>query len=280
MKIEICNKLLWKKFFESIAIISAFFTIFSIFINIPNDNKKEFFFVFFGVLVVIFLFLYYKANVLKILELKINNNKVIIRMPANIFDNAENNNSLIVIPVNEYFDTMLGKGIISEGSIHGQFIKSKYKDNIVELTTLVDEKLINIKNEINPNRNIERNKKYTLGTTINLDNGYVLTALSHFDENNCAKLSKNQYLNFLNIFWDELIKVYQGEKNIIIPLFGSGITRMDNKITGQDFLEQILNSIKMSNIKLARGSRITILIHEDSVDEIDLYKIQYLYKGE
>lgn len=48
---------------------------------------------------------------------------------------------IIVIPVNEYFDTHIGDGIISSNSIHGKFVNSIFKDRIDELNTIITDAL-------------------------------------------------------------------------------------------------------------------------------------------
>lgn len=54
---------------------------------------------------------------------------------------------------------------------------------------------------------------------------YILFAFSHFDENNRAYLNLDDYLSCLTNYWIEVNRIYNGE-NVIVPLLGTGITRL------------------------------------------------------
>ena len=54
---------------------------------------------------------------------------------ANLFDQK----GVMVIPVNDYFDTHVGDGIIDPKSVHGQFINKLFNNRLDEL----DQKIAN-----------------------------------------------------------------------------------------------------------------------------------------
>lgn len=76
-----------------------------------------------------------------------------------------NNNGIIIIPVNEYFDTLVDDRVIAENTLHGMFIKQFFGGNEKALRNQIIHSLNNKPFiEINPNRTIGNKKRYELGT--------------------------------------------------------------------------------------------------------------------
>ena len=152
---------------------------------------------------------------------------------------------IIVIPVNEYFDTHIGDGIISSNSIHGKFVNSIFKDRIDELNTIITDALKNRPCEYNASRQKGNKQKYELGTCIDVkegDNIYVLVALTHFDKDNHAYLERKDF----PIVFDKLIFhlndiSMQVEKSIYMPLMGTGLSRL--KRSPQTILNFLVDAI-------------------------------------
>ena len=152
---------------------------------------------------------------------------------------------IIVIPVNEYFDTHIGDGIISSNSIHGKFVNSIFKDRIDELNTIITDALKNRPCEYNASRQKGNKQKYELGTCIDVkegDNIYVLVALTHFDKDNHAYLERKDF----PIVFDKLIFhlndiSMQVEKSIYMPLMGTGLSRL--KRSPQRILNFLVDAI-------------------------------------
>ena len=76
-------------------------------------------------------------------------------------------------------------------------------------------------------------------------------AFVKLDEKGAGKMSYNDYLNSLNILWDE-ISNYCEHKDIYIPIIGSGqTTRFDGEnYNHQDLLDVIIASYRLSPHKL------------------------------
>ena len=119
----------------------------------------------------------------------------------------------------------------------------------------------------------QKTNKYELGTTIEVADEFILTAFTHFDSENKAFLSKGEFLLCLDSLWKEINRIY-AQRNINIPLLGSGISRIGNDLKPQDYLEQILNSIKLSDIDNAYNTSINIVLHESIKEHIDLFNIK------
>ncbi|HAP8278212.1 TPA: hypothetical protein IVZ97_002365, partial [Enterococcus faecium] len=122
--------------------------------------------------------------------------------------------------------------------------------------------------------------KYVLGSLVALDNEYIVTAMSRFDENNKAFLSMEDYIAFLMKFWEKISIVYN-QRTVVIPVMGSGITRFPNGYDNaklQDLLQIILWTFEVSKIKLDLPAKLVIVISEKKEDRINLFKLKEMGK--
>lgn len=126
MKIKPWDRYVIKKFFEIFAILATLFSIWVALFPISDETRKISGIVFLSVCAAIFVAVLIFANVTQKVELKIRNTKIVVRV-GDIWEASGKK----VIPMNEYYDTE-NLGIISEGSLHGQFIE-RYKDKEKEL---------------------------------------------------------------------------------------------------------------------------------------------------
>ena len=267
MKVKVLNKNLWKNYLALLGKVGIFTSFLTIFIKIENEYKLILGIFFLIIIVLIFLYLLYRANHLDKIQLKINGLKVNV-----FYDDLFNMQGLKVIPFNEYFDTIVDNKIVAEKSLNGKFIKKNYP-KISDLDEQINDKLKGVKYTINNSRISGKKKKYELGTTIEVKDGYLLTAFAHFDNQNKAYLSKIEYLICLDNLWKELNRIY-AQRNINIPLLGSGISRIGNDLKLQDYLYLIIISLKFSNLDNAYNTKINIVLHESVKDEINLFEIK------
>ena len=233
--------------------------------------------------IALYLILFCLANALKKIDFDINKIKVEIRR-GNIFEEK----GLKVIPFNEKFDTEVDDKIISKNSLNGKFLNRR--DLVKDINSFKDKdkkwnkyETFKIK-KIDPNNliaedelkkemkkeMIEGTDRYKLGSIFKWNNEYLITSFSKFDDKNQAYLKLENYYLFLEKFWENLSAVYSGE-DIVIPLLGSGITRLD--IEDEDLLKMILLTLKMSRKKF---SKITIVLTENRLEKIDLYHLKEL----
>ena len=120
-----------------------------------------------------------------------------------------------------------------------------------------------------------KSTRYSIGSMIVVDD-FVLTAFSIFDENNCARLTINDYLSFLMRFWNEINSVY-AQKKVVVPIFGSGITRFTNgmeDINENELLRIMIWTFKVSKIKFEYPAELSIIIHPDKIDKIDIFSLK------
>lgn len=195
---------------------------------------------------------------------------------GDIFDSSSN----IVIPVNEYFDTLVDNvpdTVISSRTLHGKFVKLIYGGNVAELDVAIENALSSVDCNINPTRKKGKTKKYNIGQTICISKDgkkYSLLAFSKFDEYNKAYLSKKNYQLVIQDLFDHLHVISQGEE-VNMPLIGAGQSGIN--LTKQELLEYLIFSLKMCD-DLTLSGGINIVLHESLRKELDLNKIEFISK--
>ena len=271
-KVNFFDRTLRKDYWTVLSIISVLVTLGSIFVNIPDKRKLIVAMIFIGILLVTYVIMWVRANLLREMKISIDNSIVEVRV-GNIFEEEE----LKVIAFNEYFDTLVNNVVISERTLNGMYIKNVVQD-VAEFDKLIenDESLMEKIIGTHQNRKVGKKKRYKLGTIFK-HNDYLLTAFTKFDDENRAFLYMNDYVNFLLNFWNEIDIVYNG-RSISIPLLGSGITRFKeyNSISDQELLELLIWSFKISRIKFTYPSKVSIIIHDSRSGKINFYKLKEL----
>ena len=200
---------------------------------------------------------------LKGIKLTIADNEVHIRH-ADIFKQE----SLRLIPFNEYFDTQVDDVVIAHNSLNGIFLDS-YVDNIDDLRRTIQNSK-DVKGGMP--HDVKGKTKYPLGQIIKYDK-YLLLAFSHFNENNNAYLSHTDYEKCLIKMWQEMERVYANTP-ISIPLLGSGITRFEDTPHkhSPSLIKCLLCTLKMSGVHLKQP--ITICLTKEKMNEINLYELK------
>lgn len=278
MKVKFNDRTLWEQYGAVVAVISSIITIVSFFVTLQNNCFKIVFALIFVVLLItIFLFMWLSANKVENAELYINQTKVNIKI-GDIF--AQKQETLKVIGVNDFYDTIADDRIIAKNSLHGKFLKLVENEKVGNLESLEkaitgDEILNQFVNCEEKSRKRGRTKRYQLGSVLEYES-YVLTASTKFNEYNEAFLSAEEYTNFLMSFWKNIDSVYAG-KTINIPLMGAGITRFSNgKPSKQTLLETMLWTLKISGFHITYPeSCINFIIYEKDAADIDFYHIQH-----
>ncbi len=242
--------------------------------SVEGDNKAimaimiSVFFI--TIFIIIYLFEFF-FNKYFIKEIKAQIGKVYLTIKVSDLFEEE---GLKVIPVNEYFDTQVDDKIISSKTLHGMFIK-KYVGNddcrIKKLNSEINKQLKDIEYENVPERRYGKRKKYPIGTSILIDD-FILTALSKFNEENKAYLSMPEYLEFLNKFWNEVNRIHNG-RIVNVPVMGTGLARINPTLSYQEFLEQIIFSLRTSSI-ITGETKINIIISSGKKQECSLSNLK------
>lgn len=223
------------------------------------------------------------ANIMSKLTLTTGNSTIEIR-EGNIFDSQYfyNSDFIKVFSFNEYFDTQVDDEIISKQSLNGQVLK-----RLGEINSHVrlDKRMVDNKHlqRMQLSRNTERQSgkqlRYRLGTIFKYSDDIFFTALTHFDENNRAELTIQDYVRFLVNFWDDIDEFYAG-RTVIVTLFGSGITRLEKDMyTNQQILQIILWTFNLRRIKFKKPAKFLILLDQSTNREMNYFQVRRDFNG-
>lgn len=188
---------------------------------------------------------------------------------------------LKVIAFNEYFDTQVDDKVISKKSLNGIFIDTIVGSDLEKLDKHIKEYDFRDENILgkNTSRIAGKEQKYRIGTICVYDD-YLLTAFSKFNERNQACLTMPEYLEFLIKFWDEINVVY-AQRSVSVTIFGSGITRIKEhrNISDEELLKIMLWTFRVSETRFKYPAKLTIVIHKDKIDQINLFEIKSMQNG-
>lgn len=269
-KVKISDRKLRLQINVWIGIIGSIASIVALIITLPGLWKLT------SVLIVLFLvgpicYLHWKANHKNSAHFIIRNINVNV-IEGDIFCTPRN--ELSVIPFNEYFDVIVDDRIVAYNSLHGMYINRFWKNRTDELMKTIqnDDILSQHKTEVNSNRKKGNKQKYELGSVVEID-GFVLTAFSHFDDENKAHLTFSEYYDFLTNLWNRLDEIY-ANRVINIPVFGSVNTRFFNekqRLDYQQLIKLIIWSIQNSDFQ---PKKINILVYKDDMEKVDFYHLE------
>ena len=272
MKVSIFDKDILKQFSNICATITAILSAVLIFLDIPNKWRITSGVVYVVFLSVIYIFLWIRANRLRQIDIRIGITTVVIKS-GDIFKE----DGLKAIAFNEYFDTRVDDKIIAKKSLNGQFILN-HIDDVDKLNSDIESD-DDLKNSIigkEVKRKQGKTTKYKLGSSILIDDEYILTAFSRFNKNNQAELTIQEYVNFLLTFWNEINRLY-AQRSVTVPVFGAGITRFKNgfeDIDINELLRIMIWTFKISKIKFEYPAKLTIIVHDDLLSQVNLYELK------
>lgn len=275
-KVSFFDRRVIENFLKTTSVISAALSLVILFVDIPTENKIICGWGFLGLLVLIYLVIWVWSNNLNKIDISIEGSDVTIKV-GDIFLQK----GLKAIAFNEYFDTQVDNKIIAKRSLNGIFVNEHLKASVFELDQYIEGYNFEISEIIETNEARKAGKKvrYQIGT-ICIYQDFLLTAFSKFDENNKAILTMPEYLEFLINFWDKVNNVY-AQKSVSTPIFGSGITRIKGhkNISDEDLLKIMLWTFRISEMRFKYPARLTIIIHKDKIDKINLLDIKSARNG-
>lgn len=195
------------------------------------------------------------------------------------FPKKHKKSKIIVIPVNTSFDSLVGSGIVSERSIHGQWIRQMEKHGLYQdaLDREIEQALI--QQNIHATKEIAlkdrprgKRKIYPRGTVLQIDwkNGvrFFLLALSEFDENLNAQCSRKEYMQCI----EELIKFYDREgqgDSLYLPLMGTGLSRVN--IEEQVALSIIVNMFRLNQDRI--HGEVNIVVFNKTKNHVSMFDL-------
>lgn len=276
MKIKFYDKMLLIKTGSFFMLLGSVLSLVTLFDNeIISKNKLITLLIWIGLTLVYYCYSLIKMNNIKNISLSIQGSTFEIKS-GNIFESP----NLKVINFNEYFDTQVDNKVIAKNSLNGKFILDILKNDTKEIDMEIEKQLADKIVSNNKDRKSGKKNKYNLGEIVEYKD-YLLTSLTKFTDDNRAILSLKDYLSFLMNFWDNLDKIY-ANRCVTITLFGSSsLTRFTDayEINDQDLIEIIIWTFKISKIKFKYPTKITMILSNDLITKINLYKIKEMYKN-
>lgn len=275
-KVRLTDKRVFKKFLE---ISSGFFALLSgilIFVDIPDDCRISAGIAILVLLLLTYLVLWRRSKNLQDISLSIEGSTVNIKT-GDIFQQP----GLKAIAFNEYFDTLADDRIIAKRSLNGIFLEKHLGTSVADLDRHIDE--YQFEDDDVLNRGVDRTAgkrvQYRVGT-ICVYKDYLITAFARFDDSNRANLTMPEYLEFLINFWDKVNRVY-AQQSVSTTIFGSGITRIKGhkNISDEDLLKIMLWTFRISEMRFKHPAKLTIVIHKEKIDQINLLDIKSARNG-
>lgn len=275
-KVGFFDRRVIENFLKITSVISATLSLLVLFVDIPAKCKTTYGWIFIGLLILIYLMIWVWSNNLNKIDINVEGSEVTIKV-GDIFLES----GLKAIAFNEYFDTLVDNKIIAESSLNGIFIKKHLDVSVSDLDLHIEEYSFD-RSEIlerNTDRKLGKKVRYQIGT-ICVYKDFLLTVFSKFDDENKAILTMPEYLEFLINFWDKVNNVY-AQQNVSTPIFGSGITRIKGhkSISDEDLLKIMLWTFRISEMRFKYPARLTVVIHKDKIDKINLLDIKSARNG-
>lgn len=266
----------WKYFFAAVGTVSSIVTLISFVFELHKPGSLVIVVYILGVLGLSIMFALWQTWRKKSLSFDVSNNLTVKVAEGDLFSFAKDGN-YVVIPVNEYFDTLVDNKVIHQNTLHGQFINKYYHDNRNELHEQTESffSANGIIGEHDANRNSEGYKvKYPLGTSaiIEKDNThFVLLAFTHFDEHDHAYVELSELGRSISMMYN-FISNKVGGKPVYMPLMGMGMSRLNQ--TSQFILKYTLDTIiGMKDLAIPGG--IHIIIYPPTAKTLNLNEIKY-----
>lgn len=266
----------WKHFAAAIAALSATATLLTVLFDFEWLKDCWICGALGSVLVMVgsFAYAFWQTRSKKSIDLELHSELKLTISEGDLFKKT----GVICIPVNEYFDTHVGDGVIAEVSIHGKFIQRFFKNNerIQELEGKIKNKLSGISFQVHQRRlPCCPQNKYELGTCIDINEGentYVLFAFTHFDDNDTAFISREEYSVVVRKLMQHLSKMVEG-RSVYMPLFGVGLSRM--RRTPQRVLLHLVDALDFSDSYAILGG-LNIVVESLRKANVNLTTLEYI----
>jgi Domain of unknown function (DUF6430) len=275
-KVKFFDRAVIKKSSQIIAALSSALSAVLLFVDIPTGFKILGGVAFLFVLILVHVGMWIWANRLQNVTIEIEGSKVRITT-GDIFNQI----GFKVIAFNEYLDTQVDDVLISKASLNGTFIESYLTEPVANLDAHIAGFAFEPEDvlQVNAKRRAGKATQYRLGT-ICVYGEFLLTAFSRFDEKNLAFLTMPEYLEFLINFWDKVNKVY-AQKSVSTTIFGSGITRIKGHrtISDEDLLKIMLWTFRISEMRFKFPAVLTIVVHPDKIDKVNLLDVASVKNG-
>ncbi len=228
------------------------------------------------IILIFFICLFYsfaQIAIKKEIKIRIAENFQVCVKQGDLFEQK----GVIVIPVNDYFDTHVGDGIIDPKSVHGQFINNLFSNRITELDAKLSKSLKaqGVQGKpVSPRVN-GKSVKYPLGVCADVMDGgnrYVCVVTTEFDKNNIAKLTRDKLSIVIKGLFEHLECVC-GSDSVNMPVIGAGNARLNR--SSERILHYMIDyfDFSLSESKILGGVNVII----PSAKKINLRRIENIF---
>ena len=275
------TKKFFSHFFIALAAIASMFTLITTFFNIQWQSiyflgiRVAYLAIAIIILVcVIYSILQIKRK--KSIKLSISDNFKVTIKEGDLFEEK----GIIVIPVDEYFNTHVGDGIINPRSVHGQFIQKFFNERIKELDNKIQDSLKSqeIHGEYvsdSPFRDYLKDRKYELGTCIIIQDGgndYIWVVSTEYDDNNLVRLNRKDYSILMNKLFS-FLEIHATDKGVFMPLIGAGNARLN--CSSERILHYLIDYFGFSLLEKKIIGGVNVVI--PSIKDINLNRIDEIF---
>ena len=182
---------------------------------------------------------------------------------------------IVVIAVNQCFDTTVDQNVIRDSSVHGQFINNyvKTQNDLIRLQNEISESLdefnyqyITLQRSDKRYGNLNRYPRGSIAR-INGDNDvtFFLLALTEFDRDCKAHCNKREYVESVLKLFEYYDSHGQGKELYLYPM-GTGMARTG--LSKKEALESIITLTKISKEHLR--SKTTIIVDKRCKNDISI----------
>ena len=171
-----------------------------------------------------------------------------------------------VIDFDECFTNSVGAtpSEINADSICGQYLKANPIDNI---HTLIDASGLRPSEKKSA---FQAKECYPSGSILPKGDD-LLMAFAKLDPDGLGRMTRDEYIDSLSLLWKEIDKFY-GQKDVCIPVIGSGVTRIDDAtLSQQELLDIVIASYRLSSKKIKIPNKLRIICKRR--DDFSLNKV-------
>lgn len=177
----------------------------------------------------------------------------------------------MVVPTNTTFDTKMENDFISIHSVQGQVQDKYFKNNISTLDYLIEKELENRPFVELEDRKNSKNKKYEIGTTIEINqNGKRFYFLADSDINSKGKSINPSMMNItdaLSRLW-QYIGEFGHVEPIVIPIIGTG--RMGIVSSREEIFKNIIFSFVANNTTKKIATELIVYIRKEDIKKYNI----------
>ena len=177
----------------------------------------------------------------------------------------------IVVPTNTTFDTKMENDFISIHSVQGQVQDKYFKNNISTLDCLIEKELENSPFIELTDRKSSKNKKYEIGTTVEINqNGKRFYFLADSDINSKGQTINPSTMNItdaLSRLWQHIGEVAHFEP-IAIPIIGTG--RMGIVSSREEIFKNIIFSFVANNTTKKISTELIVYIRKEDIKKYNI----------